>query len=98
MSNLDTQDQREVFKSESGSHEEFCPGGSRRSAAGVGPSNTKRVEDNGVPDCQLVRIDDNLTGIVDNGIHRQTPALVVDDPLAVLTGRLHVVPVAVMGN
>jgi hypothetical protein len=54
------------------------------------------VENNGVSDCQLVGIPDNLTGIVDNWIQRQTPALVADDPLAVLTSRLRVVLVAVI--
>src|SRR5579872_7029607 len=54
------------------------------------------MENNGVSDCQLVGIQDNLTGIVDNWIQRQTPALVADDSLAVLTSRLRVVLVAVI--
>lgn len=70
--------------------------GPQRSAAGMAPKNTERVEHDGVSDCQLVRIGHNLTGIVDNGIDRQTPGLVMDDPFTVLTGRLRVVPVAVI--
>ena len=54
------------------------------------------MKNNGVSDCQLIGIQDNLTGIVDKWIQRQTPALVADDPLAVLTGRLRVVLVAVV--
>src|SRR5579864_8290042 len=54
------------------------------------------MENNGVSDCQLVGIQDNLTGIVDNWIQRQTPALVADDSLAMLTSRLRVVLVAVI--
>src|ERR1700756_2999675 len=54
------------------------------------------MENDGVSDCQLVGIQNNLTGIVDNWIQRQTPALVADDPLAVLTGRLRIVLVAVI--
>jgi hypothetical protein len=64
--------------------------------ARIAPCNSQRVENNGISDCQLVGIQDNLTGIVDNRIQRQTPALVADDPLAVLTRRLRVVRVAVM--
>jgi hypothetical protein len=60
------------------------------------PCNAQRVENNGVSDCQVVGIQDNLTGIVDNWIQRRTPALVADDPLAVLTSRLRVVLVAVI--
>ena len=40
----------------------------QRSVVRMAPQNTKRVEDNGISDCQLVGINDNLTGIVDNGI------------------------------
>src|ERR1700758_4716204 len=54
------------------------------------------MENDGVSDCQLVGIQDNLTGIVDNWIQRQTPALVADDSLAMLTSRLRVVLVAVI--
>jgi len=64
--------------------------------ARIAPYNAERMENNGVSECQLVGIQDNLTGIVDNWIQRQTPALVVDDPLAVLTSRLRVVLVAVI--
>ena len=60
------------------------------------PQNAKRVENNGISVGQLVGISDNLTGIVDDGIDRQTPGLVVEDPFAVLTGRLRAVAVAVI--
>jgi hypothetical protein len=46
-----------------------------RSAVKMAPSNAQRVEDHGVSDCQLVRTNDNLAGIVDNGIQFQTPAV-----------------------
>lgn len=62
----------------------------------MAPQNAERVEHNGVSDCELVRIGNDLTGVVDNGIDRQTPGLVVEDSLTVLTGRLRVVPVAVI--
>jgi hypothetical protein len=51
----------------------------------MAPYDAKRVEDNGISDCQLVGINDNLTGIVDNGIQCQTPVLMTDDALTVLT-------------
>ena len=64
----------------------------------MAPSNTQRVEDKCVSDCQLVRRNDNLTGIADNRIQCQTPALVADDALAVLASRLGGVAVAVIGD
>jgi hypothetical protein len=62
------------------------------------PSNTQRVEDNRVSDCQLVRRNDNLTGIADVRIQRQTKALVGDDALIVLASRLGGVAVARIGD
>lgn len=66
------------------------------SAVGMAPQNTERVEHNGISGGQLIGISDNLTGIVDDGIDRQTPRLVVEDPFTVLTRRLRAVPVAVI--
>jgi hypothetical protein len=59
--------------------------GSERSAAGMAPQNTERVKNNGVSYCQLVRINDNLRRIVDNGIQSQAPSLVANDALTGLT-------------
>ena len=54
------------------------------------------MEDNGISDCQLVGINDNLTGVVDNGIQCQAPVLVADYALTVLTSRFGVVAVAMI--
>ena len=69
---------------------------SKHSAVGMTPQDAERVEHNGISGGQLVGISDNLTGIVDDWIDRQTPGLVVEDPFAVLTGRLRAVAVAVI--
>jgi hypothetical protein len=73
-------------------------GGFRHSVMEMQPANAQRVEENRVPDCQPIRMNDDLAGIADNGVQRQAPVLVADDTLAVLTGRLGMIAVAVIQN
>jgi hypothetical protein len=54
------------------------------------------VEDDGISDSQLIGINDNLAGIVDNGVQCQAPALMADYAFTVLTSRFGVVAVAMI--
>src|SRR5258708_27342088 len=85
---------REAFKSEAGQLGRNSASCSIRISRQMAPSNTQRMENNGVSDCQLPRINDNLTGIAGNWIQHQTPALVPDAPLRMLPRPFRAVPIA----
>ena len=60
------------------------------------PKNAQRVQDDRVFHRHFLGMDNNLVGVVNDRIYRQTPRLVTEDALALLTSRLRVVPIAVI--
>lgn len=60
------------------------------------PSHTKGVKDEGIPNRQLARVGNNLVRVINHCIARDTPGLVAKDSVAMLTGGLRIVAVAVV--
>jgi hypothetical protein len=70
--------------------------GALNSAVAMVPQNAERVEDNRVSDRQFIGRNHNFVGVANDRITCLTPALMVDDTVAVFTNCLGVVPVAVI--
>ena|ERR1035441_3847936 len=62
----------------------------------LSPDHAQGMEYESVANCQLARVRDNLTGVIDTRIERATPALMSDDPPAVPACRLLIVAIAVI--